>query len=588
MSFIPFPYHSLLQKTQQLFCAPNDRRTDVMRPTIHLVSQTPCRDIGLRTYLTPFSDWVTPTLTVSHALLLRCLRRKNPTTSEPVAARLPVEVWLLILESVGVLSTKDINAVVRTNRFFFDIASHLLYQHIVWTNASHVAVSLPIWNAAGESLTTRPRSIVFGLSRLTEVPMQPVVSVFGPDGSVTPVLALRDARHVEETLVLTGGDTATLASSPLFTEIMFIVPSFVYLETLVFRGAIVNPHWYLVVSALKNLKTLRFERCIIPEAADAPEQIDLPVHELRLLNITRRSRYFTGEDGPTAIYPERLDSLLSSPSLVTLRIDPESLMNFPFREDQMPQGLRHLHLHSDRRGVVTSPLRAVESLIGRILTSCPLVESFSNMSLFNPSLPETLPADYMKQFGLTRYRGSWGFLLNYPGKNSQSLRSLHLLRIDDIPSTFGVVDRNFRGLEVLAVDIAHWDNAVMFMRGDRLQRVVCLHIRYGGDTLDEVGVLFALIASSDRMHMCLQRYIMGLGVFLSTLGSLRTFRLENTSSKDCNFDAHRLVDVLGFHCRGLREIQLSRGFVWKRSPGGGDSWMSCELSEELDSWSACT
>jgi hypothetical protein len=479
-------YQSLVLRMQKVLCTSRNRRPSEETPT-NLPVQW---DLNLQRPLSPIGVWAVPTLPFSRRLLLRCLRRKNPTSSEPVAARLPVEVWLLIL-GTAVLDNNDINAVVKTNKFFFDIASHLLYRDIVWINAAHVSVSLPIWNGAADFLSSKPRSLVFGL---TEVPEQPAVSVFGPDGLATQVLTHKLSGPVEESLVLNGGDTVALTSSPLFTKILSVASSFSLLETLVFRCTIVTPHWYRVVGALNKLHTLRFERCIIPGAIGAPVDANPSISELSLLNIKQRLLYIEGADFPAAFTPNRLRNLLLSPTLTTLHIDPESLSSFNLTEEEMPQGLRHFYVHNDRRGVVTSPRRDVEYVVGRIIASCNLLESFSNTSPLYEFLPAEVSVDSLKQFGLERYRGRWWFLQRYRENLARSLRLLHLIDIENTPSHIGWLDRHFPRLNTLAFDIPRWESKILLLHRNqlKLRRLVCLQIRYGGDALDAVGFYSSL------------------------------------------------------------------------------------------------
>lgn len=407
----------------------------------------------------------------------------SPKPTPPGGLSLPNDFWqfFLLRHSRDVLSRRDLLQIASTCKLFHSIAIAIIYQEILWNDATHFLQSLHMWSLYPE-LAPRVHSLTIGI---TEVPveLQLGISVVGVDGNSAEMMCSQATIVLSRVLRLNGGSMSSFASSPLLAEVYFTAATFVNLETLVFRGTILPSHWHVTIHAFPHLRVLHIHSCIVTDAAEPIRHTGLPIEELRLLNITRHHCYFAEVPAPV-VYPRCLDSIASSPSISTLHLDATSLTELALlnSSESHSRHFRHLHVHATQPTHYMQKYLA-ESTITWLLENSPHLESLSitDTSVL-PSLTST-PA-FVTAPGLSRFRGTWSALMLTKMRNCPGLLALELRDGDlDARGVSSVVSR-FPNLRVFSMLLNRQLSEYGFGRGaygvlvdlSRLKQLVRLRI----------------------------------------------------------------------------------------------------------------
>lgn len=259
----------------------------------------------------------------------------------------PRDVWLVVFEDNAglVLSQRDICAIIRTCKPFYELANRLLYKHIVWTNARHFVQSFSVWTT-GSPIWHLPRSLVVSINEVRVTSPARLVDVDGKSFSITSGQTdrnLADALRLQSANIESG---VTFAAYSLYRSIPQLACSFSKLNSLTFRSAVIPPVWHPILHELPSLRKLHFEECVLSEALHYIDHSTLPITELCLRNVTRRA--YVQNPTPDMTGVRSLDRLVSSPSIRHLQID---VTTIPFllwtstNRKGIPSGLQSLWIH---------------------------------------------------------------------------------------------------------------------------------------------------------------------------------------------------------------------------------------------------
>lgn len=307
--------------------------------------------------------------------------------------------------------------------------------------------------------------------------------------------------------------TSYVCSPELYTEFTELLPRFTSIHKLEFRGCVLPKSLYESIHSLPSLRVLLIEDCKIASFIPTPPPINfahfaagwfldsppteeekswdhsiLPLEELTLLNIEG------GNSHP------RLLSLALAHNLRRLKFDSKAYVArlfatphhpnpTPSPADQqqerykhkIPENLERLDICLPEKKYWPSPPES-QSLIQPLLTLLSRTSQLAHLSL-TPYISE-LPLPLGSIPNLRSYEG---ILASVPtlcvGRDVKDLRICDSGKVGDVTDVFGRLARNGRdgggaGLEILEMEIPHWDAEILYAVTMLFPDLRSLHVRY--------------------------------------------------------------------------------------------------------------
>jgi hypothetical protein len=476
------------------------------------------------------------------------------------STQLPNELWIHVFEDhPDVLDLSDLNAIVRTNKTFHNLALRTLYRKVSWSNPFHLVNALKFWDAASaadSSSVMLPLSLTIGVSRMCASRNADIVDIDGLVAS-KPIFLERQERSyadlsdITSAIIVRSDETAWnfnidyFASEPLHRSMLERACTFVNLEELAFTSVILPQSFHTFIHGFPHLQRLRLELCAIPATEGiAPSHTTLPITELYLFGL-----YYAVDMRYLPVHtvhnvqrnPLEFFTLASAQSLVELHVDSTAPVFTIFGKDGSPpvsQNLRRIFLHNHQPTRIEKAWKAnggsdvtrrtydhttIMLSMARLLFLCPSIQSIYTCYPFSEThfTTQLVTPQYFDSTNLRDYSGpiasfNFGSFATARGLRAIDITDDRCLLLQTIPK-FG---SEFTNLRVLSARfVGRWDNEVMYAVCALLPQLVRLKIVYSDYGPDDVGSLSA--ESATIPHLLTEFYYWPGTQFSITFNSLK-------------------------------------------------------------------
>ncbi|OSX63772.1 hypothetical protein POSPLADRAFT_1033279 [Postia placenta MAD-698-R-SB12] len=229
------------------------------------------------------------------------------------AKHIPPELWMEIFEQLPLPS--DLYNIMRTSKWFCDLAVRAIHRHVIWKTPHTVAHNLPLWKVH-KGMEGFVHTLELGVTTLPPGISGPVVDIAGRS------VWRQGHGEAHETYIDYEVDLLNYASNPLYTAMMNQVSMFTNIEDLTFSGVLLANEHYKIIHNLPRLRTLRIESCTVGRDASNHNHRRLPITDLLLYNLRRQ---MSDRDPQAELHAfENVKNLLTlalAPGLRTIRVD---------------------------------------------------------------------------------------------------------------------------------------------------------------------------------------------------------------------------------------------------------------------------